>query len=362
MWCVGVAFGRFDVRLATGAREVPPEPGPFDALPVCPPGMLTGKDGLLAAQPPSGYPLMFPVDGLLVDDPGHNRDLTRVVRTIFEVVFGAESDERWQEAGALLDSRGQDVRTWLARNFFEFHLKRYSKSRRKAPIFWQLATPSASYSVWLYAHKLTKDTFFQVQNDFVAPKLANEERKHVALVQAAGPSPTANERREIAVLEASIEELRTMLDEVKRITGLWNPNLDDGVVLTMAPLWRLVPQHSAWQKELKSAWGMLCAGKCDWAHLAMNLWPERVVPKCAADRSFAIAHGLEDIFWIESSDGKWKPRATPQRPIEELVRERSSSAVKVALESLLEAPASPSGPRGRARQTSRVATTSQGNG
>ena len=42
-----------------------------------------------------------------------------------------------------------------------------------------------------------------------------------------------------------------MLDEVKRVAPLWNPMLDDGVVLTMAPLWRLVPYHKPWQKELK---------------------------------------------------------------------------------------------------------------
>ena len=41
------------------------------------------------------------------------------------------------------------------------------------------------------------------------------------------------------------------------------------------------------------------AGKYDWAHIAMHLWPERVVPKCATDRSLAIAHGLEDVFWVE---------------------------------------------------------------
>jgi hypothetical protein len=39
-WAVGVAFGRFDWRLATGEREAPPEPDPFDPLPAKSPGML----------------------------------------------------------------------------------------------------------------------------------------------------------------------------------------------------------------------------------------------------------------------------------------------------------------------------------
>jgi hypothetical protein len=70
----------------------------------------------------------------------------------------------------------------------------------------------------------------------------------------------------------------------------------------------------------------------------MHLWPERVVPKCVIDRSIAIAHGLEDVFWVEDSNGKWTARKTPTRPIDELVRERTSPAVKAALQSMIEAP------------------------
>jgi len=102
----------------------------------------------------------------------------------------------------------------------------------------------------------------------------------------------------------------------------------------MAPLWRLVPQHKPWQRELKAAWKSLGEGKYDWAHLAMRLWPERVVPKCAGDRSLAIAHGLEDSFWAENDDGKWEPRSEPTRPVEELIGERTSAGVKAALDGL----------------------------
>ena len=129
------------------------------------------------------------------------------------------------------------------------------------------------------------------------------------------------------------------MDEVKRVAPLWQPNTDDGTVINFAPLWRLVPGHKAWQKELKATWDSLCAGDFDWSRMAMHLWPERVVPKCAKDRSIAIAHGLEDVFWVEGTDGKWTARKTPTRSVDELVRERTSPAVKSALKSLLEAPA-----------------------
>jgi hypothetical protein len=127
--------------------------------------------------------------------------------------------------------------------------------------------------------------------------------------------------------------------------------LDDGVVLTMAPLWRLIPHHKAWQKELKGKWDDLTAGKYDWAHIAMHLWPQRVVSKCLTDRSVAIAHNLADVFWVEGADGKWKPRPTPTRPIDEFVQERTSVAVKAALRELTEASA-PSGAKAKTRRSS----------
>lgn len=346
-WSIGVAFGRFDLRLATGERALPPEPDPFDPLPACSPGMLTGADGLPCATPPPGYPIDFSQDGVLLDDPGHPRDLTGSARAVFDVVFGADADARWQEAAGILDPRSHDLRAFVARTFFEQHLKRYSKSRRKAPIYWQLATPAASYSVWLYAHRLTPDTFFHVLHDVVGPKVGHEERRLLSLTQESGPNPTASQRKEIAGQETFVDELRAFRDEVARVAPLWRPDLDDGVTLTMAPLWRLVPQHRAWQKELKSAWDSLSAGEYDWAHVAMHLWPERVVPKCAADRSLAIAHGLEEVFWEEDAKGKWAARKKPLTPVATLVAERTSPAVKAALKDLLEAPQNSGASKGR---------------
>ena len=102
---------------------------------------------------------------------------------------------------------------------------------------------------------------------------------------------------------------------------------------------------------LKAKWDELAAGKYDWAHVAMHLWPERVVPKCATDRSLAIAHGLEEVFWKEGDNGDWVSQSSPMRSIEELVHERTSAAVKAALKELSEASA-PNGAKTRARRSS----------
>jgi hypothetical protein len=345
-WTLGVALGRFDVRLATGGRRASPEPEPFDPLPVCSPGMLTGDDGLPYTAPPSSYPLTFPTDGILVDDRGHQRDLLGAVRSVFEVTFD-DANARWHEAAGILGT--PDLRVWFARDFFESHIKRYSKSRRKAPIYWQLATPSGSYSLWLYIHRATADTLFRVLNDFVGPKLSHEKTKLDRLTQEAGGSPSASQRREIEQQATFVDELQALKAEVARVAPLWKPNLDDGVILNFAPLWRLVPQNRSWQSECKKAWENLVAGDYDWAHLAMHLWPERVVPKCVDDRSLAIAHGLEHVFWHEDGSGTWRKKRVDDATVQKLIQERTSATVKAALKDLLSA-ATPAGSKGRKRK------------
>ena len=48
--------------------------------------------------------------------------------------------------------------------------------------------------------------------------------------------------------------------------------------------------------RLKETWAKLEKGDYDWAHRAMNYWPDRVREKCKTDKSMAIAHGLEHLY------------------------------------------------------------------
>jgi len=233
--------------------------------------------------------------------------------------------------------------------FFADHLKRYSKSRRQAPIYWPLASPKGLYSVWLYYHRLTTDTFFTLLREVVKPRLDDEDRHLFNLKQAAGPSPTPSQERVISASSELTEDLRAFHDEVQRIAPLWKPNLNDGVIINHAPLWRLAP-HAAWRKSLKETWDVLCAGEYDWAHLAFHLWPERVIAKCATDRSLAIAHELDAFFWEEDpKSGKWVSRKRKESEIDTLIAERSSPAVKASLDSLQSAPAPSGGTAKRSR-------------
>jgi hypothetical protein len=268
MWAVGVAFGRFDSRLATEEREATPESEPFDPLPAKSPGMLSE-----GAEPFHAH------SGILVDDQGHPHDLARLVEEILVRVDSPVPD---------------DVRRWLQRDSFPFHLKRYSKSGRKAPIYWPLSTSSGSYTLWVYYPSLTSQTLYTAINDFIEPRL-KQVGGDVSTLRTKGAARTREDEKRFETLEAFELELAELCDTLLQIAPTYSPNHDDGVQITAAPLWPLF-RHKPWQTILKDTWTKLENGDYDWAHVAMTHWPHRVREKCKTDKSLAIAHGLEDLY------------------------------------------------------------------
>ncbi|WP_033056871.1 hypothetical protein [Sinorhizobium arboris] len=281
-WAVGVAFGRFDWRLATGERDAPPEPDPFDPLPAKSPGML-----------PDGAAPFHAHNGILVDDRGHPDDLARLI----------------EELLARVDTEVPgDVRRWLQRDFFPLHLRQYSKSRRKAPIYWPLSTSSGSYTLWLYYPSLTSQTLYTAVNDFVEPNLKQVARDAAAL-RDKGAARSRDDEKAFEGLQSLELELIELRDTLLQIAPTYRPNHDDGVQITAAPLWQLF-QHKPWQKVLKDTWTKLEKGEYDWAQLAMAYWPDRVREKCKTDKSLAIAHDREQLYEPASlaEDGKRKKK------------------------------------------------------
>lgn len=302
---VGVCLGRWDIRYATGGKDPIELSDPFEPLTVCPPAMLQNDQGLPVElkDVPSDYPLRISWSGILVDDEGHPENIVGRVREAFEVIWKDKSGDIEQEACEILGVKS--LRDYFSKpgNFFADHLKRYSKSRRQAPIYWPLSTASGSYTLWLYYHRLTDQTLYTCINDFVEPKL-----KQVA--EAAGrlrqnPHRSNVEEKELERLSDLELELKDFRDELLRIAAFWKPNLNDGVQITAAPLWRLF-RHTSWQKTLKETWQKLEIGDYDWAHLAYSIWPGRVWEKCRYDKSLAIAHDLEKLYEEQPAGSKKK--------------------------------------------------------
>jgi hypothetical protein len=268
MWAVGVCFGRFDWRLATGERRKPEEFDPFAPLPLKSPGMV-----------PDGSQPLHRHTGILLDDQGHRDDIALMVEEVLTRVDVPVP---------------QDIRRKLQRELFPFHLKRYSKSRRKAPIYWPLSTTSGSYTLWAYYPSLTSQTLYTAINDCVEPKL-KQVAADVTALRNKSSARTRDDERQFEALQAFELELIELRDTLLKLAPAYKPNHDDGVQITAAPLWPLF-RHKPWQKVLKETWAKLEKGDYDWAHLAMNYWPERVREKCKTDKSLAIAHRLEDLY------------------------------------------------------------------
>lgn len=261
-YLVGVAVGRWDMR-AAGAPA--PELGDlFDPVPVHPPGMLL-DDGRPARSTPAGYGFDLPPDQLLVDQPGHLWDVVERVRVAADVLV---EDADGLLADVMSNLRGRDVRDHLRKQFFKQHLRRYSKSRRKAPIYWPLYVPSGAWGVWVYAPSLTRETLYAVEAAATARlNAAGSEISRLRTEQHGGGGGQAA-RRLTELLEAEqrlTEELRAFRSEAERVADLgWEPDLDDGIVLCAAPLADLFP---AWP-EARQKRKELRAGKYSWATVA----------------------------------------------------------------------------------------------
>jgi len=327
----GFTFGRWDARIAMNQSLAPKLPELFEPLPGCPPAMLIGPDGLPAKPggivseewlrtrsnaitlPPEGsvsrptipdeeYPLRISWSGILVDDSdgeetqAHPEDIVHRLREVLDLLWGERAQTIEQEACEILGVAS--LRDYFRKpsGFFDDHLKRYSKSRRKAPIYWPLSTESGSYTLWIYYHRLTDQTLYQCVNDFVDPKLETVAQDVDKLRGQVLQGGTAKQRDHLERLQRLQQELTDFRAELLRVAALpYRPNLNDGVLITASPLYKLF-RLPRWRKDLQECWKKLESGEYDWAHLAYSIWPERVKEKCRTDRSIAIAHDLEELF------------------------------------------------------------------
>ena len=264
-YLVGCSFGRWDVRIGRDPSLAPPIPGLFDAVPVCPPAMLVGIDGMPARQAPDDYPITLPPHRLLFDEAGHRYDMIAGLEASTAELVDSPI-EMLQEVERFL---GRDLRDHLRRQFFKDHLGRYSKSRRKAPIYWPLYVPSRQWGVWVYAPTLNRETLFAIEaaaDQRLGSAIAETRRLESQQLEAGGRT-TRELAQELERERKLAEELRLFHREARRIAELgWEPDLDDGIILCATPLIELFPD---WKVDLVAARKDLKRGDYDgWASVA----------------------------------------------------------------------------------------------
>ena len=121
------------------------------------------------------------------------------------------------------------------------------KSRRKAPIYWLLQSARKNYALWIYFHRLERDTLNKALVNYVEPKLRLENNRLQELRgKVTEVGTTGSAARDLDRKIERQEELISELDDFQEnsdappISNL-EPDLNDGVVLNIAALWNWCP-------------------------------------------------------------------------------------------------------------------------
>jgi len=310
-WAFGVAIGRFDISKMINNEAPIDIEDPFAPLPSISPGMIRHNSCIFSDS-----------KGIFSSDEDNVENIQSTILNVLNIAKIATSN---------------DITNWLSKDFFKYHLKQYTKSRRQAPIYWPFQTLSSSFTIWVYFHKLNNQTLLTCINDYIDPKLAQIITDLTTLKSEI--SRSSSDEKLIDRLTDFSSELENMRDEFLRLNKFWQPNLNDGVQITAAPIWRLF-QHKPWQKKLKQTWGKLEDGDYDWAHLAFSTWPKRVLKKCHADRSLAIAHDVENDLWHEVEVIKahkkepvweWQPKSLSGSELHSYIKDKISTDDRLKL-------------------------------
>jgi len=197
-------------------------------------------------------------DGVLVFDEGHTDDVPIRVREVLEKILGNKRTEE------VIRRLGGDLRKFLISEFFiKHHLKMY----KKRPIYWLLLSGKKNYGFYIYNLKFTQDTLYSLINKYTEPKI-NFEKSRLSELHIKKDEVEGREKRDIEKLivrgEELLEELEHFKKDINEVIALrYKPNIDDGVILNMAPLYKLM----SW-KEPEKYYKELQEGKYEWSQIS----------------------------------------------------------------------------------------------
>ena len=288
-FALGVALGRF---------------GPGDE------GILDPTQDDLSHALPGG--LLF-LDRTL--DPDHHAD--SLGHPAAKVLLDA-----WEKHGPRVDTQRKNLRDWLALDFFNSVHRGMYENR---PIHWPLSSEKRTFVAWINIHRLGEDPLHLLLADHLHPTLTRfEGRLNDLRASRDGADKKAAREAEnrFAQVKKERDELATFIADLEQaadhgplptgpgcpereIDTRYLPDLDDGVMINSAPLWKLLEPQ--W-KDPEKWWLQIATASpkgnkdCDWSHLALRYWPTRVDEKCRHDPSLGVAHGC---FWRYHPERAW---------------------------------------------------------
>lgn len=285
-YLVGLAFGRWKIVHNPEAAKQAYGDDPFAALPP--------YAHAFNARPETGEQAVF-LDG---------DALYQLIRRELIRFFGEVKAPLIEgQLCAMLSVDSLDEYLHRPAGFFAKHVSQYSESRRQAPIYWPISTKSGLFTIWVYYPKLDDQSLPKLIADVLSPKIRTLSQE----IENRRATP-GGRTGELEGLRLELEEMRT--DFMDLINRGYRPNQNDGVLITACPLAKYFRQ-AGFRKNLEACWKELARGDYDWAHLAMAMWPDRVLEVCKKDRSIAIAHGKEELCPAEPPKAARGRKKTP---------------------------------------------------
>ena len=241
-------------------------------------------------------------DGVATLMDGHQDDLAHKVWQALRIALGEEGASEVVEAALNGSSQPETLlRRYLVKDFYKRHLQQY----RKRPVYWLLQSKDRAFSAYVFHERATKDTLpLILGNRYVGGKINYIETRIEEIrddMKTAQGKKKKDLEKVLEIREKSLLDVVSFAATIKKVlesknergeTVGWTPEIDDGVILNLAPLRELMP---SW-KEPEKFWRELEEGKYDWSYTAMRYWPDRVLEKCKKNKSYAIAHGQMDVY------------------------------------------------------------------
>jgi hypothetical protein len=104
-------------------------------------------------------------DGIIpvLDGEWFEDDIVARTRDFLRATFG--DDTLRENLRFIEESLGKDLRKYFLNDFYKDHLQTY----KKRPIYWLVQSPRKGFSVLIYLHRYTRDTFNLVLNRYLRP-------------------------------------------------------------------------------------------------------------------------------------------------------------------------------------------------
>ncbi|PRQ05135.1 BREX-6 system adenine-specific DNA-methyltransferase PglX [Enhygromyxa salina] len=223
----------------------------------------------------------------------------------------AQLHTAWSNHAPAIDTKRKHLRDYLRLDFFAVHRSMYENR----PIHWPLSSANKTFVAWINIHRWHAGTLRYLLAEHLNPTKLRLDGEIADLRKTRDGA----DKKAARAAEKRLEHLTTWRDELAEFIAnvsacaeqgppppdaktpprdddaVYDPDLDDGVMINSAALWPLLtPQWKdpkKWWKQLATAEGRK---DYDWSHLAGRYFKQRVDDKCKTDPSLAVAH---KCFW-----------------------------------------------------------------